>query len=49
MPLVQYFWKEYNFRQKKKKKKSAIFPIILIYNFSKMYVGNLHIKLYQPI
>ena len=28
---------------------SPIFPIMPIYNFSKIYVGNPQIKLFQPI
>ena len=45
--LAQYFWKGYSFA--KKSLISAIFPIISIYNFNKIYVDNPQTKLYQPI
>ena len=45
--LAQYFWEGYSFS--KKSLISAIFPIILIYNFDKIYVDNPQTKLYQPI
>ena len=44
---TQYFLKWYSFG--KKCLISAIFPIISIYNFDKIYVDNPQRKLYQPI
>ena len=47
MLLAQYFWKGCSLG--KKSLISAIFAIISIYNFDKIYVDNSQIKLYQPI
>ena len=48
MVLAQHFWKG-NSLGKKNSLISAIFAIISIYIFDKMYVNNPQIKLYQPI
>ena len=48
MFLAQNFWKGYSFG-KNKSLISAIFAIISIYDFDKIYVDNLQIKLYQTI
>ena len=47
--LVEYFCKECSFQQKKINLVSAIFPILRIYNFNKIYVGNPQVKLFQPM
>ena len=46
--LAQDFWKGYTFGRNNNLI-SAIFPIISIYNFDKIYVDNPQTKLYQPI
>ena len=48
MLLAQYFWKGYSFG-KNKSLILAIFAIISIYNFDKIYVDNPQTKLYQPV
>ena len=48
MVLAQHFWKGYSLG-KKKSLISAIFAIISIYIFDKMYVNNPQTKLYQTI
>ena len=46
--LAQNFWKRYSFG-KNNNLISAIFAIISIYNFDKIYVDSPQTNLYQPI
>ena len=48
MLLAQSFWEGYSFG-KTNSLISAIFAIISIYNFDKIYVDNPQTKFYQPI